>query len=349
MNVHLISSPFKEPSASLSAALQRLQGHRVVIKLGGSTLRDQRSVVAAGLWLQAAGVSPVLVHGGGPIVNAWLKKLNLPATFRQGMRVTDAPTLEIVKMVLRGLINQDLVALASHLGGKAVGLSGLDGGMLRAHGADPTLGLVGEIEAVNPELIESVLAQGYLPIIAPLGQSPDGTCLNLNADFVAGHLARALHADTLIFLTDVEGVTGPDGSLIRELSAQQARQLLDERVINSGMIPKVLASLEALTTVPRVWIAASDSPQVIVNQVLSEQGSGTMITQNVHSPSSANETIRKAKGGSDAQSVHETAGGKPGRFDAARTRDYRGRMGSGREDHPPQEAPSIRPLHHLAL
>jgi acetylglutamate kinase len=273
-----------------------LQGNRVVIKLGGSTLHAQRSVIATCLWLQAAGISPVLVHGGGPIVDAWLKKLNLPATFRQGMRVTDTPTLEIVKMVLRGLITQDLVALASHLGGKAVGFSGLDGGMLRAHGADPTLGLVGEIEAVNAELIESVLVQGYLPIIAPLGQGPDGSCLNLNADFVAGHLARALHADTLIFLTDVEGITGPDGSLLRELSAQQARQLLDERVINSGMIPKVLAGLEALTTVPRVWIASGASPQVIVNQVLSEPGSGTLIVQNVHSPSSANETIRKAKG-----------------------------------------------------
>jgi acetylglutamate kinase len=300
MDTHLLSSPFEEPSAPLSSALQRLRGNRVVIKLGGRTLRTQRAVVAISLWLQAAGLSPVLVHGGGPLVNAWLKKLNLPATFRQGVRVTDAPTLEIVKMVLRGLINQDLVTLATHLGGKAVGLSGLDGGMLRAHRADPALGLVGEIEEVNAEIIKSVLAQGYLPIIAPLGQSSDGMCLNLNADFVAGHLARALHADALIFLTDVEGITGPDGSILRELSAQQARQLLDEQVISSGMIPKVLAGLEALATVPRVWIAAGASPQVLVNQMLGEQGSGTMLIHTVLSPSLANTTIRKAKGGSDA-------------------------------------------------
>jgi acetylglutamate kinase len=288
----------------LSSLLTQVRGKRVVIKLGGSALDAQRPVVATCLWLQAAGVSPVLVHGGGSVVNAWLAKLSLPAIFRQGMRVTDAPTLDIVKMVLRGLINQELVALAAHLGGQAVGLSGLDGGLLRAHQADPMLGFVGDIEAVNPEIVHTLLAQGYLPIIAPLGQSPDGICLNLNADLVAGHLARALHADLLIFLTDVEGITRPDGSLIAELSAREARQLLDEGVISGGMIPKVLASLQALTTVPRVCITSGDAPQVIMSQMLGEQGSGTRITCEDSSPLSDNTIVREEKGERDAQSVH---------------------------------------------
>src|SRR5437660_4711817 len=151
-----------------------LKGKILVIKLGGSTLEHQREVLQDIIWLHALGSYPVLVHGGGPYINEWLKKLNLPARFENGLRVTDAQTLEVVRMVLLGQVNQGLVLMASQLGGKATGLSGTDGNLVRARIADPKLGLVGEIESVSPTLIQGVIHKGFIPIVAPLGEGPDG-------------------------------------------------------------------------------------------------------------------------------------------------------------------------------
>ncbi|HAT45853.1 MAG TPA: acetylglutamate kinase, partial [Ktedonobacter sp.] len=182
---HLIAQVLREALPYIDY----LKGKTLVIKLGGSTLEHQRGVLQDIIWLRTLGVNPVLVHGGGPYINEWLKKLNLPARFEQGLRVTDAATLDIVRMVLLGQVNQGLVLMASALGGRAIGLSGTDGNMVSAHIANERLGFVGEVDAVDPAPVQALIDQGYIPIIAPLGQGPDGTCLNINADLVAAHVA----------------------------------------------------------------------------------------------------------------------------------------------------------------
>src|SRR5712691_2176072 len=156
-----------------------LKGKTLVIKLGGSALEHQRVVLQDIVWLRALGANPVLVHGGGPYINEWLDKLNLPTRFENGLRVTDATTLEVVRMVLLGQVNQGLVLMAAQMGGRAVGLSGSDGNMVRERVADERLGFVGEIETVDPTLVQTLIAQAYITIIAPLGQGPDGACLNI--------------------------------------------------------------------------------------------------------------------------------------------------------------------------
>ena len=256
-----------------------LRGKTLVIKLGGSALEHQRAILQDIIWLRALGAYPVLVHGGGPYINEWLSKLNVPIRFEHGLRVTDARTLEVVRMVLLGQVNQGLVLLAAQLGGKAIGLSGTDGGMVCARIADERLGFVGEIESVDPTLVHVLIDQGYIPIVAPLGQGPEGVCLNINADLVAAHLASALQAEKLIFLSNVQGICHRDGSLISELTAADAQQLLEEGVISGGMIPKVSACLNALDVVPRMHIVDGREPHVLVRELFTDQGAGTMIVR----------------------------------------------------------------------
>jgi acetylglutamate kinase len=254
-----------------------LKGKILVIKLGGSTLEHQRDVLQDMIWLNALGAYPVLVHGGGPYINQWLKKLNIPTRFENGLRVTDAQTLEIVRMVLLGEVNQGLVLMASQMGGKAIGLSGTDGSMVKAHMADEKLGFVGEIDSVDATPIEALLREGYIPIIAPLSAGPDGTCLNVNADLVAAHIAGALNAEKLIFLSNVVGICRADGSLISELSEVEARRLIEEGVIRGGMIPKVTACLDALAAVPRVHVVDGRETHVLLRELFTDEGAGTMI------------------------------------------------------------------------
>ncbi len=256
-----------------------LKGKILVVKLGGSTLENQRMILQDIIWLRALGANPVLVHGGGPYINEWLKKLNIPAAFKNGLRVTDARTLEIVRMVLCGQVNQGLVAMAAQMGGRVVGLCGTDGQMIQARVTDAELGFVGEIEKVNPEVVQTLVTQGYIPIIAPLGQGPDGISLNINADLVAAHLAGALDAEKLIFLSNVVGICRADGSLISELSDDEARQLIREGVISGGMIPKVSACLDALVAVPRVHIVDGGEAHVLLRELFTDQGAGTMIVR----------------------------------------------------------------------
>ncbi len=256
-----------------------LKGKTLVIKLGGSTLEHQRGVLQDIIWLRSLGANPVLVHGGGPYINAWLEKLNVPAQFENGLRVTDARTLEVVRMVLLGQVNQGLVLMATEMGGKAIGLSGTDGNMVQAKFISERLGFVGEITTVDPALPQTLLDQGYIPVIAPLGQGPDGTCLNINADLVASHLAGALNAEKLIFLSNVVGICRQDGSLISELTEAEAKQLIADGVISGGMIPKVTACLDALTTVQRVHIVDGGEPHVLLRELFTDQGAGTMIVR----------------------------------------------------------------------
>jgi len=256
-----------------------LKGKTLVIKLGGSTLEYQRAALQDIVLLHTLGARPVLVHGGGPYINEWLTKLNLPTHFENGLRVTDAQTLQVVRMVLLGQVNPELVLMAARMGAKAIGLSGTDGGMVKAHIENESLGFVGEVDTVDPTPVQALIEKGYIPIIAPLGEGPKGTCLNINADLVASHLAGALDAEKLIFLSNVVGIRGSDGSLISELSEADARQLIDEGVINGGMIPKVSACLDALASVPRVHIVDGREEHVLLRELFTDQGAGTMIVR----------------------------------------------------------------------
>jgi acetylglutamate kinase len=229
------------------------------------------------IWLHSLGARPILVHGGGPYINEWLKKLELPARFENGLRVTDAQTLEVVRMVLLGQVNQGLVLMASQMGGRVIGLSGTDGNMVRAHIANEHLGFVGEIDSIDPTPLLSLLADNYVPVVAPLGEGPDGTCLNINADLVAAHIAGALNAEKLIFLSNVVGICRADGSLIPEVTEAEAKKLIDEGVINGGMIPKVTACLDALAAVPRVHIVDGREDHVLLRELFTNNGAGTMI------------------------------------------------------------------------
>lgn len=254
-----------------------LKNKMLVIKLGGSTLEHQRIILQDIVWLRALGVYPILVHGGGPYITQWLTKLNIPTRFENGLRVTNAQVLEIVRMVLLGQVNQGLVLMVSQMGGKAIGLSGTDGGMVRAHIADQALGFVGEIEAVDPTPLKALIQEGYIPVIAPLGEGPDGSCLNINADLVAAHIAGALNAEKLIFLSNVAGICDANNTLISELSEAEAKRLIEEGVINGGMIPKVTACLDALAAVPRVHIVDGREQHVLLRELFTDQGAGTMI------------------------------------------------------------------------
>lgn len=264
-----------------------LKGKTLVIKLGGSTLENQRVILQDIIWLRALGAHPILVHGGGPYINEWLNKMNIPAAFKNGLRITDAQTLEIVRMVLCGQVNPGLVSMAAQMGGKVAGLCGIDGNMIQAHLADPELGFVGEIDTVNPEIVLTLIEQGYVPIIAPLGQGPDGTSLNINADLVAAHLAGALDAEKLIFLSNVAGICRADGSLISELSEPEARQLIHDGVISGGMIPKVSACLDALVAVPRVHIIDGGEAHVLLRELFTDGGVGTMIVRQLSASAEA--------------------------------------------------------------
>lgn len=270
---HLIAEVLREALPYIDF----LRGKTLVIKLGGSTLEHQRGVLQDIIWLRALGANPVLVHGGGPYINEWLERMNLPTQFIDGLRVTDAQTLDVVRMVLLGQVNQGLVLMATHLGGRAIGLSGTDGSMIQARIADQRLGYVGEVEAVDPAPVNALIAQEYIPIVAPLGLGKDGACLNINADLVAAYLAGALNAEKLIFLSNVVGIRRTDGSLISELGEQEARKLIDDGVITDGMIPKVSACLDALRAVPRVHIVDGREPHVLLRELFTDQGAGTMI------------------------------------------------------------------------
>ena len=266
-------------SSEAFKAIEALKGKILVIKLGGSTLEHQRTVLQDIVWLHNLGAYPLLVHGGGPYINEWLQKLNIQAHFEHGLRVTDSQTLEIVRMVLLGQLNPQLVLMTSQMGGKAIGLSGTDGGMVRAHIANERLGFVGEIDSVDATPVRNLIKAGYIPIVAPLGEAADGTYLNINADLVASHLAGALGAEKLLFLSNVPGICRSNGKLILEVTEAQARWLMEDGVITGGMIPKVQACLDALASVPCVHILDGREPHALRQALFSQQGAGTMIVR----------------------------------------------------------------------
>jgi acetylglutamate kinase len=222
----------------------------VVVKIGGSTLGSGDTSLEDLVGLQRAGLRVVVVHGGGPAINDWLKKLDTPTHFVRGLRVTDAATLEAVVAVLAGTVNKQLVAEVIGRGGRACGLSGADGSILQAVCEDEELGFVGRVTSVDLSPIEALLNAGFMPILAPIAvmlesESRGAQLLNVNADTVAGEITVAMETERLVFLTDVDGVHGSDGELLRELDEPQADSLRKAGVIGGGMIPKVAAGLRA--------------------------------------------------------------------------------------------------------
>ena len=224
----------------------------VVVKIGGSTLGSHDTSLRDLVTLQQEGVDVVVVHGGGNVISDWMKRQGIPPRFVRGLRVTDAPSLEIVSAVLTGLVNKELVSTLQALGGRAIGLSGVDGGMLEARIADPELGYVGEIQRVNREPVQMILDGGFIPMVAPLGLDCEadtphtGGALNINGDTVAGELAHALGSQCLVFLTDVEGIMDGNGRVMRRLDRHTGNLVFRSGVVQGGMIPKLAACLRAL-------------------------------------------------------------------------------------------------------
>ncbi len=223
-----------------------------VIKIGGSTLGEHDTTIADLVELQKEGVNPVVVHGGGKVITDWMAKQGVRPVFKNGLRVTDAESLKIVVAVLAGLINKELVASLVGAGAKAIGVSGADGGILKAEIRNPDLGFVGSVFSVDVAPIQAIVAEGCIPVIAPVAinwtDDPEynGTLLNVNADTAAGEIAAALSAETLVFLTDVEGVLDRSKRVIPRLTRRQATQLIGSNVIAGGMIPKIEACLRPL-------------------------------------------------------------------------------------------------------
>jgi acetylglutamate kinase len=257
--------------------IEALRGRTLVIKLGGSTLENQRDALEDIVWLHGLGARPVLVHGGGPEINDWLERVGLPRRFERGLRVTDTATLDVVRMVLAGKISGDLVRMLVSLGGRAVGVSGIDGGLLRARQLAPDLGYVGMVTAVNPGAITALSDAGYIPVVAPLALGDDETILNVNADDAAADLARGLGATKLLYLSDVPGVFDAQGRLLSELKDTEVRALIADGVISGGMIPKAEAALRALETTDRVHIVDGREPHVLIRELMTLEGAGTMI------------------------------------------------------------------------
>ena len=265
--------------------IQRFAGRRIVIKYGGAAMAhaELREAVFRDLALLACvGVQPVVVHGGGPEINAWLKRLEIPAEFRDGLRVTDADTMDVVEMVLVGRVNKQIVNGLNQLGARAVGLSGSDGRLVEARPwGEGSHGFVGDVARVNPDLLEPLLEQGYLPVISSVAATPDGQSHNINADTVAGELAAAMEAEKLILLTDTPGILedkDDPASLIRKLKLPEARQLIYDGIVAGGMTPKTECCIRALAQgVAAAHIIDGRVPHALLLEVFTDAGIGTMV------------------------------------------------------------------------
>ncbi len=265
--------------------IHRMAGKTFVIKYGGSAMENPelcRQVVADIEMLKLLGIRIVLVHGGGKAISAHVKALGLPVQFKDGLRVTDDATMEAVREVLVGKVNQDLVWALNEYGHNAVGISGADGKTLKTEQVDPALGRVGRIREVDPSLIETILEDGYIPVVATVGCAPDGF-YNINADVAAGKIAEAMGADKLIYLTDVDGLLADvedEDSLIQSLSRSETHELLASGRLDGGMLPKIRSISEALDAgVSEVVILNGTFPHSLLLEIFTDAGCGTMFTQ----------------------------------------------------------------------
>ena len=274
--------------------IRKFHGCTIVVKYGGAAMVEESLKIkfARDLALmKLVGMNPVVVHGGGPQVGAALKKLNIPTRFVNGMRVTDAATMDVVEMVIGGQVNQEIVALLNHHGGKAVGVTGKDGGLIRARqlklsqadvGLEASeiidIGHVGEIEAVDAKVLATLMRDGFIPVIAPIGAGSEGEPYNINADLVAGRVAEALKAEKLILLTDTPGILDAQGATLSRLSAEEAGQLIADGAISGGMLPKTRCALEAVAGgVGSAQIIDGTKPHALLLEIFTDAGIGTQI------------------------------------------------------------------------
>jgi len=283
--------------------IQHFHGRTIVIKYGGNAMVDEelkRGFARDVVLMKLVGMNPVVVHGGGPQIGNLLERIGKKSEFVDGLRVTDRETIDVVEMVLGGLVNKSIVALINAQGGRAVGLSGKDGGMIQARklllrqsqsdneGEVIDIGQVGEIEQINPEVVDTLDQANFIPVIAPIGAGADGTAYNINADTVAGSLAVTLKAEKLILLTNTPGVLNSDDQLLERLSETEAQDLIRQGVISGGMLPKVQCALEAVAGgVRTATISDGRVPHATLLETVTDRGVGTQIgeSRNVQSPS----------------------------------------------------------------
>ena len=261
--------------------LQRYDNAIVVIKLGGHAMGSDAAMETFArdvVLMRQVGINPVIVHGGGPMINSMLRRLNIHSDFAGGKRVTDAATIEVVEMVLSGQVNKRIVQAVNTQGGRAVGLSGKDANLIVCDQTDPTLGLVGTPTDVDTSVLKTLFASDFIPVIAPLGSGRKGETLNINGDTVAGSIAAALAADRLLLLTDVSGVKDASGKVLADLSPNTIRKLTQDGVIASGMIPKTETALAAIDGgVRAVVILDGRAPNACLLELFTEHGAGTLI------------------------------------------------------------------------
>jgi acetylglutamate kinase len=264
--------------------IRRFANSTIVLKYGGSAMIDaglRASFARDVVLLKYIGLRPVIVHGGGPQIARTLERLGVKSTFVDGLRVTDDQTMDVVEMVLGGTVNREIVALIQQAGGRAIGLTGSDGDMIRVTRRtlqDRDLGRVGQVRGVDPAPITAVADAGYVPVIAPIGVDDDGVTHNVNADEAAGAIAEALHAEKLILLTDVEGVLDANGTLMPQLTIPEARKHIAEGTIRGGMIPKIECCIGALESgVGRAHIVDGRIQHAILLEIFTDTGVGTLI------------------------------------------------------------------------
>ena len=271
--------------------IRKFHGKTMVIKYGGNAMTDpelQKAFAEDVVLLKLVGINPVVVHGGGPQIETALKRLGKKGEFIQGMRVTDAETMEVVEWVLGGEVQQDIVGLINQAGGKAVGLTGRDGGMIRAQklkmldNSDPSIehdvGQVGDIVSVDPSVVKALQDDAFIPVISPIGFGVNNESYNINADVVAAKLATVLKAEKLMMLTNISGVLDKAGQLLTDLTARRIDELFADGTISGGMLPKIAGALDAAKSgVNSVHIIDGRVPHVLLLEILTEQAYGTMI------------------------------------------------------------------------
>ncbi len=288
---HIAPSDKAEILAQALPYIRKFHGKTMVIKYGGNAMTDpalQKAFAEDVVLLKLVGINPVVVHGGGPQIESALKRLGKKGEFIQGMRVTDAETMEVVEWVLGGEVQQDIVGLINQAGGKAVGLTGRDGGMIRAQklkmmdNVDPTVehdvGQVGDIVSVDPSVVKALQDDAFIPVISPIGFGENNESYNINADVVAAKLATVLKAEKLMMLTNISGVLDKEGKLLTDLAARRIDELFADGTISGGMLPKIAGALDAAKSgVNSVHIIDGRVPHVLLLEILTDQAFGTMI------------------------------------------------------------------------
>ena len=265
--------------------IQSFSGRKIVIKYGGSIMEEEKLKNAFFrdiALLSSVGVRPVVIHGGGPEINSWLNKLKISPKFKNGLRVTDEKTMEIVEMVLMGRVNKQIVRGINETGSLAVGISGLDGNLIQSRElGDGSHGLVGEVTKINPELLDPLISQGYIPVISSIGSTEDGISHNINADFVAGEVSAAINAEKLILLTDTPGILEErenPNSLIKQINLKEARKFIEKNIVTDGMRPKTECCIRALAQgVKAAHIIDGRIEHSLLLEIFTNSGIGTMI------------------------------------------------------------------------